>query len=99
MTDGPERVLHRYSPYVNPEAVRLNIPLTAEHIKDQTDFELFASFKGFSTDNGYVSPDLHEERERLSAEFGESNVLSSLFMDEKGFLQLGLFVRTTNPQV
>jgi len=67
--------------------------LTTERVKDATDFTLAMAFNGFAREEGYVSPDLHEERERLAGQFGKDNVLSSFFIDDQGTTQLGLFVR------
>lgn len=67
--------------------------LTAEAIKANTDYSLAMIFTGFARENGYISPDLHEERERLSEMLGEDNVLPSFFVDESGTTQLGLFTR------
>lgn len=68
-------------------------PLTTDLIKERTGFILAAIFTGFAKEAGYISPDLHEERERLSRELGEDNVLPSFFMDGMGIVQLGLFIR------
>src|SRR5579859_6699267 len=55
--------------------------LTAEFIEERTGYELAMAFTDFAR-NGRVSPDLHEERERIAAEDGEDNVLPSFFTDE-----------------
>lgn len=69
--------------------------LTLELIEARTGLKCYCIYPDFGL-SGRVSPDLHEERERLAAELGEDNVLPSLFMDEEGVVQLGLF--TKEPQ-
>jgi single-stranded DNA-specific DHH superfamily exonuclease len=66
--------------------------LTPELIAKATNFVLVATFTGFELDDGAVSPELHEERERLLTEYGEDNVLPSFFI-ENNKVQLGLFLR------
>lgn len=66
--------------------------LTPELIEKHTSFKLIIVFPDFA-DSGRISPDLHEERERFSAEVGEDNVLPSFYIDGRGTLQLGLFVK------
>ena len=70
-----------------------NNVLTADTVHRETGFSLVATFTGFSANNGEVSPDLHDERERFSDQYGEDNVMPSFFIDDNGELQLGLFIR------
>lgn len=65
--------------------------LTEEVIENNTRFKLVAVYPEF-INNGLISPDLHEDRERFAGEFGEDNVLTSFFI-ENGALALGLFIR------
>lgn len=66
--------------------------LTHEQIEEATDFSLAMTFPELAI-NGFVSPSVHDERERLSEQYNESNVLTSFFTDENGTIQLGLFIR------
>ncbi|HMH30867.1 MAG TPA: hypothetical protein VK534_00125 [Methylomirabilota bacterium] len=66
-------------------------PLTAEVIREKTEFVLQAVYPGFN-ENGFVTPQLHDDRERLSEEYGEGNVLTS-FVIEDSKIKLGLFLR------
>ena len=59
------------------------VQLTPELIQERTGFKLVEIFTDFAR-SGRTSPDLHEERERLSVELGEDNVLTSMFVDEAG---------------
>jgi hypothetical protein len=68
--------------------------LSPELIKRLTDFVLVATFTGFEQNDREVSPALHDERERLSAEYGEDNVLPSFFIEDNK-IKLGLFLRRT----
>lgn len=68
------------------------IRLTPEVIQEQTGFKLIMVFPDFA-DSGRISLDLHEERERFSALLGEDRVLPSMYSDEDGKLQLGLFIK------
>ena len=79
----------------NDKLVSEQINVTAEAIKQVTNFELVLLFPGFHQDDGYVSPDVHECRERLTSEYGEDNVLTS-FVLEDDQIKLGLFVRPVN---
>lgn len=67
-------------------------PLTPEIIHELTGFKLIIIFTDFERTRR-ISPDLHEERERLSSELGEDNVSPSFYTDKDGVIQLGLFVR------
>jgi hypothetical protein len=71
-----------------------HLVLTEETILNWTQFSLAGEFTEFARDNGDVSPELHEERERFSEQYGEDNVLTSFFVTQEGNLALGLFVRT-----
>ena len=66
--------------------------LTAEAIKEHTGFELQAIYPGFDEEDGYVSPQVHEDRENLAGHLGEDNVLTSFYCED-GKVRLGLFLR------
>lgn len=70
-----------------------------QSVEATTGFKLAVIFTGFADEDGYVSPDLHEERERWAEEFGENNVLSSFFTGDDGRVQLGLFIRRQTGEV
>lgn len=71
-----------------------NFPsMTAEFITQQTGFRLGITFTEFPGPDHFVSPGYHDEFDRLRREFGEDNTISSLYIDEVGVIQLGIFVR------
>jgi hypothetical protein len=72
---------------------RVNQPqeLTAERIRLKTGFNLAIVYPDFNV-TGYVSPSVHEDRELFSAQRGEERVLTSLYIDDEGAIQLGMFV-------
>jgi hypothetical protein len=84
--------MHNTDMELNPNQPQV---LSPELIKRLTDFVLVATFTGFERDDREVSPALHDERERLSDEYGEDNVMPSFFIEDNR-LKLGLFLRRTD---
>lgn len=96
MVDGPERERHKFTPWPDPNAARLNLQQTADYIEHQIGLRLEVS-RDFCIYNEQVILEMDEEHKRLSDQYGVENVLTSCYMDEKGDMRLGLFVRGADP--
>lgn len=70
--------------------------LSAERILEKTGFKLAITFPDFPE---RVSPEIHEQREQLSSQFGENNVTASFYTNEDRHLCYGLFVREPQPDI
>lgn len=93
--DAPEPVVRGLINEIDRLRQRERTPaLSGEQVESATGFKLAMIFTEFERD-GFVSPDVHEERERLSKAYYEDNVMTSFFTNEEGIVRLGLFIRSS----
>ena len=67
-------------------------PLSSDEIARVTGFIAISEFPDFVKPEGYLSPDFHEEMDRLTLKYGEGNVITSFF-HEKGEVKFGIFLK------
>jgi hypothetical protein len=76
----------------NNEAFHPDKQLTPEEITRVTGFVAICEFSEFVKPEGFLSPEFHEEMDRITAVYGEQNVVSSFFQ-EKGEVKFGIFIK------
>jgi hypothetical protein len=67
-------------------------PLTEAEIARVKSLTLAVEYPDFVRSDGFLAPDFHEDMERFKGMFGESNVVSSFFIDGEGVVAFGIFV-------